>query len=158
MSRLAIACAALAACLAGATAAQAEPRMTSVVIGRVTAEKTCTLYQESSGTAALLATRHMLAASESWRTWLVKDCVDNFATMRASLEAALASTGKFSVKTGGAGYTVSAVVSQVGGDDGPIPDGPPVGGGYSVASRQMFVSMDVIALATLLGWCNIVDV
>ncbi len=134
---------AIAVSLVCVGATQASP-MRSVVIGRIASEKTCTVYQESAGRSSLVATRHMLAESESWRTWLVKDCVTNFANIRTSLEAALASTGKFTVKTAGAGYTVTGVIGQVGGDDGPIPTGPSAGGGYSIASRQMFVSMDVM--------------
>jgi len=131
-----------AASIAGA-AAHAQTHMPTVVIGRIASEKSCTVYQESSGRSAMAATPYGVAASESWRTWLVKDCVDNFATIRTSLEAALASSGKFAVKTGGRGYTLTGTISQVGGDGGPAPPVPSSSGGYSIASRQMFVSMDV---------------
>lgn len=131
-------CIALAAAALGATAAQAQTGMPTVVIGRILSQKSCTLYQESAGRSAMVATPFAMAASESWRTWLVKDCVDNFATIRTSLEAALASTGKFAVRTSGRGYTLSGTIAQVG-EEGASASG----GGYSSASRRMFVSMDV---------------
>jgi hypothetical protein len=60
----------------------------------------------------LSVNRNSLHASDQWRTWLVKDCVKNFATMRSSMEAALASSGNFTI--GGGGYKVDLVVSDVG--------------------------------------------
>jgi hypothetical protein len=124
-----------------ASGAQAQVR--TVSIGRITSQKACTVYQESAGRSSLVATPYAVAASESWRTWLVKDCVDNFATMRTSLEAALAATGKFAVKTKGAGYSLAGAVSDVGMDGDPAARPPSSTGGYSVASSGMFVSMDV---------------
>jgi hypothetical protein len=135
--------AAVALSLFAAAAAKAQSRMPSIVVGRIASQKSCTVYQQSAGRSALVATPYAIAASASWRTWLVKDCVDNFATIRTSLEAALGSTGKFAVKTQGQGYTLTGTISQVGGDGGPAPDAAPPPGGYYVSSRQMFVSMDV---------------
>lgn len=135
--------AALGAGAAFAGAAHAEGRVATVIIGRIASEKSCTVYQESAGRSAVVATPYVVAASASWRTWLVKDCVDNFATIRTSLQAALASTGKFAVGTTGRGYTLSGAISQVGGDFGPAAPAPSSADGYSVSSRQIFVSMDV---------------
>jgi hypothetical protein len=146
MSRLSVSAGLVLAVSVGLTAvtpAQAKSPLTSVVVGRVTSQKTCTLYQESAGHAERVITRHVYAESESWRTWLVKDCVTNFATIRTSLEAALASSGKFSVKRSGKGFTVSGVVGQVGGSDAPLPRETPVTTGFSVASRDIFASMDI---------------
>ena len=134
---------AVATVLLGTIPAHAAPRVT-LVLGKITSQKSCKVYQESAGKSALVATPYTLATASSWRTWLVKDCVDNFATIRSSLEAALASTNRFSIKTAGSGtYTVIGAISQVGGDGGPAPDIPTGRGGYSVSSRQMFVSMDI---------------
>jgi hypothetical protein len=129
---------AVAASLLGFSGAMAQSAMPSVVVARISSEKSCTFYQESSGTASVAATPYMVAASESWRTWLVKDCVDNFATIRGSLQAALASTGKFNVKTSGSGYTLSGAISQAGEEGGGVSSA-----GYSVSSQKMFVSMNI---------------
>jgi hypothetical protein len=128
----------LASALIGVPAVRAQSSTPSIVVARISSEKACTLYQESAGTASVAATPYMVAASESWRTWLVKDCVDNFATMRGSLQAALASTGKFNVKTAGSGYTLSGAISQAGDEGGGVSSA-----GYSVSSQKMFVSMNV---------------
>jgi hypothetical protein len=130
--------------LLGVSRVEAAPRMT-VVVGKIASEKSCKVYQEWGGRSAFVATPYVLAAASSWRTWLVKDCVDNFNTIRTSVEAALASSGKFSVKTSGGGaYTVSGAISQVGGGDGgPVPDVPTASNAFSTASTQMFVSIDV---------------
>lgn len=121
--------------------AQAQPA-TAITIGQVESEKTCTLYQEEAGTAAMAATPYAVAAVASWRTWLVRDCVDKFASLRNSLEAALAASGKLSVRPG-APYVLSARISEVGGGDGPIPPAATPRGGYSVASNDIFVNIDV---------------
>jgi hypothetical protein len=127
----------------GASPAQAQPRRPSVSVGRISAEKTCTLYQESAGRSALVATPWSIAEASSWRTWLVRDCVQNFATIRSSLQAALASSGKFTVGSSGGRYTVTGAMSQVGGDMGPAPGMPTSPGGYSVSSNQIFASISV---------------
>jgi hypothetical protein len=127
-----------AAVLFGLSEARAQSSLPSIVVARISSEKSCTLYQESAGTSSMVATPYMVAASESWRTWLVKDCVDNFATIRGSLQSALASTGKFNVKTAGAGYTLSGAISQAGEEGGGVSSA-----GYSVSSRKMFVSMNI---------------
>jgi hypothetical protein len=129
---------AVAAGLVGLSEARAQSSTPSIVVARISSEKACTLYQESAGTASMAATPYMVAASASWRTWLVKDCVDNFSTMRGSLQAALASTGKFNVKTAGSGYTLSGALSQAGEESGGV-----ASAGYSVSSRKMFVSMNL---------------
>jgi hypothetical protein len=129
-------------CASGAVA-QSRPAAT-ISVGPFSTEKRCTLYQESAGKAAFVATDYGVAAAASWRTWLVKDCVDNFASMRTSLEAALASTGKFTVTGKGAPYTVTGRISDVSGDDGaPAPNVPTPEGAYSVASRFMSVNADI---------------
>ncbi|WP_293901125.1 hypothetical protein [Phenylobacterium sp.] len=139
-----IALAAVASLLAFATGAQAQPRGgPSIGVGRITSERTCNLYQESEGRSAVVVSPYVIAAASSWRTWLVRDCVDNFASIRTSLEAALASSGKFIVKPGGATYVVSGRISDVGGEGGPAPGAPSSRDGYSISSSKMFVNMDV---------------
>ena len=109
MKRRILAVAAAAAMLPGVARAQ-TPRIS---LGTVTSEQSCTTYQLSAGSSALVANAYGIAAMSSWRTWLQRDCVANFATLRASLTAALASSGKLTVVPRG-GYTLSAVVSAVG--------------------------------------------
>ena len=126
-----------------ASGATAQSRGASIAVGRFSSEKSCSLYQESAGRSAMVVTPYTLAAASSWRTWLVRDCVDNFASIRASLEAALASSGKFVVKPTGAAYSITGRISDVGGDGGTAPDAPMPEGGFSVSSRQMFVNLDL---------------
>ena len=137
--RLAIAIAAL---VAAAVPAAAQQRI-AIRIGTVTSTQSCTLYQQSAGRSALVAGPGYLAAASSWRTWLVKDCVDNFASLRASLEAALAASGRIVVAPGAASYTLVARISEAGGG-GPAPYSPDMGpGGFAVSSSNMAVAIDV---------------
>jgi hypothetical protein len=131
--------------LAGAAAsAHAQSRgPLSVSVGRFTSEKTCTLYEESAGKSAFVATPYAIAAADSWRTWLVRDCVDNFASIRMSLQDALAASGKFVVRQSGGAYVVTGRISDFGGGGGPAPDVPTGRDGYSVSSQQMFVNADL---------------
>lgn len=131
------------AAVACAQMAMAQTRQPSISIGKITTQQSCKLYQESSGRSAMVATPYSIAVAESWRTWLVRDCEDNFATMRASLQAALASSGKFVIRTQGGSYSLIAAVSQVSGDPGPAPTAPSAGDGFSISSRNIFVSMEV---------------
>lgn len=138
MSRAILAAALVALAALAPTTAQARE---AVTVGRVTTTQTCTLYREYAGEAGVVATPWMVAAAASWRSWLVKDCVDNFASFRRSIEAALASTGKLAVGRGG--YIVDAVLSQVS-DGGPAERAPDMGvRGYQVNSAYMFVNLDV---------------
>jgi hypothetical protein len=123
--------------------AEAQPRAHTISIGRISSTKTCTFYQESAGKSSAVITAYGAAQSESWRTWLVKDCVDNFATMKTSLEAALAATGKFALKPSGGTYLLAGAVSQVGIDGNPAPRAPAAQGGYGEATGGLFVSMDI---------------
>ena len=129
---------------AAAGTAQAQAQVRSLTIGKVSAEQSCTLYQESAGSSYEAghanAYGYGYVAGESWRTWLVKDCVNNFSTMRSSLEAALASSGKFSIRPKGGAYSVSVSLSQVGQDGGPPRDG---GGAYSISTQGLFATAQV---------------
>lgn len=120
-------------CGSGAVA-QTRPIIT---IDRVTSERTCTLYQQSAGSAGVIATRNAIAAFASWRTWLVRDCVNNFAGLRASLEAALASSGRVVVGPGGR-HILSVQLSELGSSNSAVQ-----GAGYSVQSERTTVTMDV---------------
>jgi hypothetical protein len=133
--------AAIAAFAALAKTAQAQP-MPSITIGKITTQKTCKVYQESAGRSATVATAYAYASVDSWRTWLVKDCTTNFASIRASLEAALAASGKFVVKPGGK-YTLTGVISQIGGDPNAAPGDNVSGSSFSISNNSIFVSMEV---------------
>ncbi len=132
------------ATLLAAPSSQAEPKgAASITVGKISAAQTCTVYQQSEGHAALVATPYAIGAAASWRTWLVRDCVDNFASIRMSIEAALAATGKFTVRPSGGAYVITGRISGVS-DGGPAPATPPVGrDGYAVSSSSMFVNMDI---------------
>lgn len=139
-SRLAAAAALLLVFLPGLAAAQPM----KISIGKITAEQRCTVYQESEGASALVVTDRALAAVSTWRTWLVKDCVDNFPSLRTSLSAALAGSGKFVVTNGGGDYVLSARISDVSGDGQPRPTAPNPGrDGYAVATGSMLVNLDI---------------
>ena len=69
---------------------------------------------------------------------LLRDCVDNFAAIRTSLEAALAASGKFAITPGRAAYTVGGRISDVG-----TSGQSAAGTDFGVGSDQLFVNMDV---------------
>jgi hypothetical protein len=130
-----------AATIASPVSAQEGPAMS---IGRLSSVKSCTLYQNSAGRAGAVATPYATAAFASWRTWWVKDCVDNFASMRASLESALAASGGVRLRADG-GYIVSASLSDTSGGPGAAaPNAPNMGaGGFSIATTGMRINADV---------------
>ncbi len=113
-------------------------------VGRISSAKSCTYFQESAGRAGIVVTPYVAAGFASWRTWWVKDCVDNFATMRSSLEAALAASGSVDLGPGG-DYVVSATLSDVsGGPGGAAPNAPDRGeGGFSYTTAGMRINADV---------------
>lgn len=117
----------------------------AVNVGTVISSQECEYFIESEGTrdVGIAANRNgfVYASSTSWRSWLVKDCVDNFPNMRASLEAALASTGKLVV--GDSGYSVDVSLSEISGGD-PAPFSPNTGvGGYATRSVSMLANFDL---------------
>lgn len=142
---------------AAATGAFAQARPT-IGLGRITTQQSCKIYQESAGTSAVYAShdsaaavdaygaaaasRDRYAAVSSWRTWLVKDCINNFASIRTSLQAALAASGKLAVTGQGGKYVLSGAVSQVGGDETPANQSMSTNS-FSVSSDSIFVTMDV---------------
>lgn len=134
----------IGAAMSAAPALAQEGERPPMSIGRISTVKSCNLYQESAGRAGVAVTRYAAAAFASWRTWWVKDCVDNFASMRASLEAALAASGGVSLRSGG-GYIVSTSLSDVSGGPGAAtPNAPDMGaGGYSIATTGMRINVDV---------------
>lgn len=127
--------------LTGAGPAMAQ-ELHDIRVGYVQAKEKCQYFREYSGDSALVATPWMLAYASSWRSWLVKDCESQFATMRESLESALASSGKFSV--GSRGYTVNVSLSGVT-EGGPADYVPPADqrNEYHVSQAFMVVALDV---------------
>ena len=140
MGKILVSAAALL-CWAAAAPPAAPQEAVSISVARITTKQTCNYFQESAGRSALVATPWMIAAASAWRSWWVKDCVAQFATMRSTLEAALASSGKLRVG-GGGGYSVFLNITDVAGGDAPAPDAPD-GKEYAVARSYMVVSMDV---------------
>jgi hypothetical protein len=90
--------------------------------------------------AAVVAQRETVATYSTWRTWLVKDCVSDFPTLRTSLQAALAASGKLAVKGSGGNYVLSGAISQIGDDPATNTVSTST---YSISSQKIFVSMEV---------------
>lgn len=113
----------------------------AISIGAFDAEEACTVYQQYAGRRAEYADDYVYASYTSFFTYLVRDCVQNFPSLRTALQAALASSGKFAQRAGG--YVVTGHLSRVSGTGGPAPDAPDMGpGGFSITSSSMFVTMD----------------
>lgn len=107
------------------SSATAQDRFT-VQVGTITSTKSCTTYRNYEGSRlsyseseyarywGAAAARRYYAAHTTWRSWVVKDCQDNFRTLRSSIEASLASTGRITVARGG--YTLDVTISDVSAD------------------------------------------
>jgi len=125
----------------GVTPAQAAPRRI-IAIGTVHTTKSCTTYLMGSGRDRVGVTPYSAYAESSWRTWLVKDCQTNFATMRTSLEAALAASGAFAVGQGG--YRVNLTVSDIGEQARASVNTPGYSPeAYAVGSGTLYVALDL---------------
>lgn len=137
--------AALAAILAAILAATSAPlaaQSRTVQVGPVTSVETCTYFQNREGAVAAYADHWFAGFAASWRSWWVKDCQDRFVTFRASLAAALASTGR--LKIGSGGYSVSVSLSNLN-EGRPAPDAGPVGeDGYSISRSWASVGVDLL--------------
>ncbi|HMO75785.1 MAG TPA: hypothetical protein PKD48_10625 [Sphingopyxis sp.] len=135
----ALRCAALLGALlvpAGATQAQSQFN-----IGSITTTQSCQYFMNTDYHRDTVAAPWFYASHVAWRSWWVKDCVNNFATMRSSLQAALASTGKFTVGRGG--YRIDVTIGDVSGGGG-APDNPAVGPrGFAVSKTGMLASFTV---------------
>lgn len=137
----------LAIGVALAVAAPVEAALPTVRVARIDSARSCTLYQMSAGRhreASAVDAYGAAAASEtSWMTYLVRDCVDNFASLRTSLQAALAASGKLAVVPGGGSYVVSGRISDVSGGGPAAPAQRAPGGSFAISSSGMLVNMDV---------------
>ncbi len=129
------------------TAAFAQSTI-AVSVGAIETTEKCQYFLNSEGRrdAAAVVTPYAIgvASSTSWRSWWVKDCETNFATMRSSLEAALASSGKFNVGRGG--YSVNVSLSEIS-ESGAVPpardNGP---GGFEFRSASMLANFNLTLL------------
>lgn len=133
----------LPALLVGLAALPAEAQAPHAIrVGAITSKEQCQYFREYEVEAAAVATPWLAAFAGSWRSWIVKDCEQQFQTMRQSVESALASSGKFAV--GARGQAVEVTLSGVseGGDADPV---RPVGQGrsYGVSQAWMAVAADV---------------
>ena len=117
---------ALAAVLPDAVSAQSISGPKTIAVGAFSSVKECTVYEESEGTnysassSAVAANRYGFVAGRSeasystWRTWLVKDCIDHFESLRSTLKAALASAGHgLVVSESGSKYVVTGSISHI---------------------------------------------
>ncbi len=114
---------------------------THFTVARIDTKQECLYFLESEYRNSTVATPWLYASKSSWRSWLVKDCVSQFETLRHSLEAALASTGKFTVGPGG--YRIDVTINDVSGG-GPAPDLPAVGDrGYAFSKTGIITSYSI---------------
>jgi hypothetical protein len=118
-----------------------------VSVGALASEKTCTLYKLTAGQhreAGIVNPYGAAYASQTtWRDYLVRDCIDHFASLRTSIQAALASSGRLTIAPGErGGYVVTGRISEVsgGGPAAPAEAGP---GGFAISTSDMLVNMDV---------------
>jgi len=106
--------------------ADASGASKNILVGEISSAESCTVYEESSGSqlnwgssvAAVNRYGGMAAGSSgsysTWKTWLVKDCVDNFASLRAALRASLAGVGHaIQVVSAGNNLTLSGTISDL---------------------------------------------
>ncbi|WP_343347800.1 hypothetical protein WJT74_05505 [Sphingomicrobium sp. XHP0239] len=119
-------------------AAHAQQR---VSIGEIEAAQFCQYFREYSDDSALLASPSMIAAVRSFRSWIVKDCVSEFPTLRQQVEAMLASSPVVGV--GGHGWTIDiALTALVDGGVAMAPD--PGQNGYAISSSSSEVTLSFI--------------
>ncbi|MDK2761660.1 MAG: hypothetical protein KYX64_09940 [Sphingopyxis sp.] len=110
-------------------------------IGSISTTQSCQYFQNVNYHRDAVAAPWFYASHVSWRTSWVKDCVSNFAKMRSSLEAALASTGKFAIGRGG--YRIDVSIGDVSGG-GAAPDNPETGPrGYAISKTGMLTTFTV---------------
>lgn len=132
---------AAAVLIGGAVPPAAAQSPIHFTVGQIDTKEECKYFLESEFRHAAVATPWLYASKTSWRTWLVKDCVSRFETMRHSIEAALASSGKFSVGPGG--YRVNVTINDVSGGS-PAPDVPDGGDrGYAFSKAAILTSYSV---------------
>lgn len=124
--------------LLGAAPAAAQ----SLKVGGVSATKSCKLYMNSAGRVGAVADPWSVGVFASWRTWWQKECVANFATMRSTLESALAASESVRVGTRSGRYSVFVNITNVGDPNVGAPEAPS-GGNMGIARSFVSVSMDV---------------
>ncbi len=126
--------------IAGANPSLARGSL-DVTVGSITTKQDCRYFEESEGRHDQIATPWLYASSFQWRTWWVKDCVAQFATMRSSLEAALASA--HALPGGASGYRLEVTIEGVSGGD-PVPAPRPSGpGSYAFARSSIFTTYSI---------------
>lgn len=104
-----------------------------VNVGSITSAQTCVYYRNYSGSrleygeeyyarvwGAAAAARYY-AAHTTWRSWVVKDCQNNFQNLRSAIEGALASSGRLT--SGRGGYTLDVTISDIA-ETGPARNAP----------------------------------
>ena len=70
--------------LLGQVPAQAQSGP-AISMGKFDAEEACTLYQQYAGRRAEYADAYVYASYSSFFTYLVRDCVQNFPSLRTAL-------------------------------------------------------------------------
>lgn len=123
--------------------AQSGGARISIGVDKISTTQTCNYFQNSEGRAAVVASPWAFAAASAWRTWWVKDCYANFATMRSTLSAALAAAPAIRVANGNGRYMASLNITQISDPDQPAPIAPE-GGTFGIARSYMTASFDII--------------
>lgn len=84
------------------------------------------------------------AHKETYKEHLYRDCVDNFASLKMSLEAALASSGRFAVVAPKLSrYSVSVRISRIGTEENAMADvGARRQPGFEAAQRFLIANLD----------------
>jgi len=119
---------ATALALAGGVALSQTPAVAQQVyavnVGNITSTQSCEYFRNYEGSRLTVseaeyarvwgaaAARSYYATHTTWRSYVVKDCQENFQTLRNSLTAALASTGRLT--SGPSGYTLNVTISDIG--------------------------------------------
>lgn len=76
---------------------QARAQAVDVAVGTFTSEKSCTVYELAWGRELAWANSSTIGSARAWGSELVRDCVNNFPGLRATVISALTSSGKFVV-------------------------------------------------------------
>ena len=117
---------ALAATIAGPPAQ--SQTLGSVNVGPFKSQKVCSLY------------------ADYWGDWLVEECHNNFAALRARVRSALTESGRLGVTMAPGRYSVTGTVTEVG-----VQSTSGGGATYAVGGNRAFAGLDVKMVDTRTG-------
>ena len=91
----------------------------TISVGAITSQRDCRLYETF------------------WGGWLILECRNNFAALRARLQSALAESGRFRLATGGGRYVLTGAITELG-----VQSGSAGGRDYQVNTSRAVASFD----------------